>query len=260
MPNWIRVAGSDNGGAVYLLDNLDASSYLYRYMSANHGLATLREQSLYLSNVQRWIDPYERWWCEVLFHEGSKLRDVNVFGTCWTTRRRSEPFWRLYEDRCSHRDARGNPLPKSDPPIRLKAKLANLIQVFAATVSQQEAKVYIGQVRYDKTVDIVQNAKRLLEGKEVSSIAAASMMTKRLSFRFEREVRALWIDRRLGRESRSVAFDRASLIEQVMVGPAREADVANALKLRLGKFLEAGKVKRSLIYKAPAPPTNSVAD
>jgi len=180
MPAWEKVSSHDTGRGVFVQTGLDLSTHVYRYMAAERALQALRDRTLYLSSVGRWADPYERWWCEQLFREGSKLATVRAFGCCWTTRCRSEPFWRLYEDRCSQTDGDSDRSALASPPIRIKARLSNLVAELSSAVDETEAKVFVGRVYYCLTDSIKARAAKLrVSSKEVASDAATALHMKR---------------------------------------------------------------------------------
>jgi hypothetical protein len=138
-PGWEKVTRHGLGRGVYLQKGLALSNRVYRYMSAARFADMLRTSQFSMRNVRHWTDPYETWWCEQLFHRDSRLHDVKAFGVCWSRRFRDEPFWRLYEDRCDHKDAQGGALPPSFPPVRIKSRIASIVSLLSKEVDRSEA-------------------------------------------------------------------------------------------------------------------------
>jgi hypothetical protein len=54
----------------------------------------------------------------------------------------------------------------------------------------------------------------------VADVAARMLHMKRSAFRFEREVRVVWIDRYPDADARFVEFDAPLVVEQIMIGPS----------------------------------------
>lgn len=253
MPIWQKVSNHGPGRGVYLQQGFDVNKPLYRYMSAVNFENTLRSSQLYMSNVRRWTDPYERWWCDQLFRAGSKLDGVHAYGLCWTRKTRDEPFWRLYQDRCSHLDNHGVPLVASPPPVRIRSTVSNLVSLLSAEIDRIEATVFIGNVFYSPEAAIKSKAELLrLTSSDVVRDAASALNLKRLAFKFEQEVRVLWIDQLGKRSAQVIDFDPLSLIDAVMIGPTLDVDAGKRLKSILVPLgLPAEKIKRSMIYCGP---------
>lgn len=253
MPAWKKVSNHGPGRGVYLQDGFNVSKPLYRYMSAVNFENTLRDSQLYMSNVSSWADPYERWWCDQLFRTGSKLDGVHAYGLCWTRKTRDEPFWRLYQDRCSHLDSRGIPLAASLPPVRIRSTVSNLVALLSAEIDRIEASVFIGEVFYSPEAIIKSKAEFLRAGSsDVIRDAASALNLKRLAFKFEQEVRVLWIDRLEKRSAQIIDFDPTNLIDAVMIGPTLDVDSGKRLKTMLVPLgMPAEKIKRSMIYCRP---------
>jgi len=228
---------------------------VYRYMQASHLIEVLTTAKFSFSYVGSWPDPFEQWWHSILFNEGSPLFGARAFASCWTWRNRDEPFWRLYENRCDHRDADGRFLPKGAPPVRIKSTVGKIIDALALAIRGFETKVFVAPVGYTTTKELLRYRSSLVrEPAEIAREAAHALTYKRLGFRFEQEVRLLWVDRSPENPGRRlVPVDPASLIEEIMIGPVLEADVPRAIELR--RDLEAagfkGSIKRSLMYQAP---------
>jgi len=227
---------------------------IYRYMQATHLLQFLRTGEFYFSSVDSWPDPFEQWWHRILFNSDSPLSDARAFATCWTWRSRDEPFWRLYESRCDHRDAENRSLPKAAPPVRIKSTLRQIIDALSISIRNFETKVFMAPVGYTTTAELLRYRSSLTtEPAEIAREAAHALTYKRLSFRFEKEVRVIWVDQVLGGGSRLVPLAPTSVIEEIMIGPVLEADRARAtqLKRELQDAGFQGRIRRSLMYRPP---------
>lgn len=232
--------------------NLDRP--IYRYMAATHLLDFLRTGQFYFSSVVSWPDPFEQWWHAILFAEDSPLHDARAFASCWTWSNRDEPFWRLYEDRCDHRDGAGLPLEKARPPVRIRTTLKKLIEAVGRSLPAFEAKVFFAPVSYATTAEILRYRESLNHDRaEIAREAAHALTYKRLAFKFEKEVRIIWVDRLAEGTFRRMPLDPNALIERVMIGPVLESETARAEAVRR-QVAEAGfhgVVQTSLMYRAP---------
>lgn len=248
-------AGAKRG--VWLDETLKPDIKIYRYSSAEKLLRTLRERKVYLANVvDSWTDPYESWWCKQLFRPGSKLHDVHVYGNCWTTVARDEPFWRLYEDRCPRCKSAGH--PPHDPPVRVRAKPMTLVDVSKTAIANSsfDAKVYLGAVQYRPQPHIMASCEAFRSnGKQVSATAASGLHLKREAFQYESEVRLLWIDRESPRPGKLIDFDPVTVYEQIMIGPGADDGTFTRMRdsiVALGYPID--RVVRSVIYRPPPAP------
>lgn len=239
MPDWTRADARGKGRTPYVHADLQRSDRLYRYMDIEGVVATFQSGALRMKAPRRWDDPYERWWCDKLFHPGSKLNDTRPYGLCWTTRNRDEPFWRIYT------------CPGSTvPAVRIRTSVGTLLDRMADLVNDGSGKAFLGRVRYAKVDDLNVRAEELTRAKQVASSAATGLHWKRSQFILEREVRLLWVmASRTDEPYYSLPFDTEHLIDQVMIGPTTDTK-QTALAQR--KLLDAGVpervVCRSLLY------------
>jgi hypothetical protein len=62
------------------------------------------------------------------------------------------------------------------------------------------------------------------EIKEITRIAASSLLRKRNAFRFEKEVRTLWLDREPQNTALFLPIDAKAVVKQVMCSPHTHPD------------------------------------
>lgn len=253
MPRWKKITPHGESRGVHIQLGFNAATVAYRYMSAANFRLMMISRQFFMSKVQRWTDPYEKWWCEKLFHKGSRLSEVRAYGSCWTIRHKNEPFWRLYQDRCAHTDKYGKPLPTAEPPVRIKSTISSIVAMLSNEIDTVEAKGFIGNVYYCRTKEIEAEGCRLVnEGEEAAREAARGLHLKRYGFWYEKEIRVLWIDRHDDMQFRLIPFDPLALIDGVMIGPTTDVAAARRLKDEITSMgIPSDRVRRSLIYKAP---------
>ena len=232
---------SDKG--MLLLREVQPSLRLYSYMHLDKFKVICDDRRLTLRRPEGWTDPHEKWWCDQLFRAGGPLRAANAYAFCWTTRTTDEPFWRLYSCWCGP----GHPDPQ--PAVRVSTTVGKLMDVMQQAVAPAPAKVFIGRVHYRSGKALGRVASTLRAGKGVASEVASGLHLKRTAFRFESEVRALWVDNLVRREETYVSIDPAKFIDQVMVGPTNHLHLLEAVKCEVArrKF----DPEESSIYKTP---------
>lgn len=243
MPEWNRLRREDVGREAWIHPDLANSKYVYRYMDLRGAIETFESASFRMKPPRRWDDPYETWWCDQLFEHGTALARAKAYGLCWTTRNRDEPFWRLYT--CPDRP--------TEPAIRLRTTIATLRAQMLAMIHAEVGKAFLGRVRYAPVTALYDKA-ALLTVKpkdQVARTAAQGLHWKRSQFILEREVRLLWVvTADIELPFYSLAFDRATFIDQVMVGPTTDSDKAlDAKRQLIDAGAPKGIVKRSLLYK-----------
>lgn len=280
--DWDNVANHTFSGpqlhdrGVFVHKQLDMSRPIYRYMRAAHAIDLIRSQSLHLAAISNWTDPYEAWWHDHLFRPHGPLDGVRAFGSCWTSRRLDEPFWRLYESRCTH------DLPPDDPPVRVASTIGRIAASLISAMPVTKAKIFIAPVRYTREKQLKEYMRSLrIEPAEIAREAAHALFFKRRHFALEREFRIVYIERvydvsrspvnaehlvwheqfgwshrhelekNLDLVVRRIPVDADRLVTDVMIGPVRKECEANANSLKQ-RLKQAGyqKVRRSLIYQA----------
>jgi hypothetical protein len=164
-----------------------------------------------MSPVRSWRDPYEKWWCNLLFQEKGALVGVSPYGLCWTTNRYDEPAWRMV----------GFGYARDEPIVRIRCSVDAILAAGCQLVGTTAGAMFLGNVDYRRERLLVQLAQSVTAGerKEVARTAASLMLQKRNAFRFEKEVRLLWLDRDPLEGQRYLPIDPTAAISQVMTGP-----------------------------------------
>jgi hypothetical protein len=255
VPKWRLADKWDVGHAIYDHADLDRAQWLYRYMTAEDAFRMLRDRALWFSAPHKWDDPHERWWCDQLFRDDSRLATAYAYGLCWTQRWRDEPFWRLYACKCD--DTSGSTAPsRLLPAVRFRAKADTLFQwLHSSAKLEKECKAFMGLVRYCPVSQLVNAARNLRKAAAnyTASGAAKGLHMKRRAYEFECEVRMLWIDRKPKSDGRAIPFDPIAMFDRVMIGPtkdpARYAEVESTL-MSLG--IPQSRIEPSSIWTVPS--------
>ncbi|WP_374562559.1 hypothetical protein [Ideonella sp.] len=221
---------------------------MYRYTSIDRVTQMIDQKALTLVSPRKWHDPYEEWWCDQLFAPGSQLATAHAFGSCWTVSYLDEPRWRLYACIC---DEEQEPLPA----VRIATTVGKLVDALVWSPGIDTSKAYIGRVRYPKrSAELTRIAVRLRDGghPQIANSAANALYTKRYAYRFEDEVRVLWIDRSKRRDLHEIPIQPMSFIDQVMIGPTKsEAHVAAIAGKLLDRGFPSDRIRESGLYRRP---------
>ncbi len=73
--------------------------------------------------------------------------------------------WRLYADRCAHRDGASKPFPPAPPSIRIAARVSALSDMFAEYIAAHTGKAFIREVGYCPS-DAIRSYAATLRGKD----------------------------------------------------------------------------------------------
>lgn len=203
MSNWRTISHGADGRKVVVHTSLEPTSFLYHYLPWKYALLILEHQRLRLSAVQSWSDPYERWWCRQLFSSGRALQGVNAYGLCWTTSHFDEPMWRMNGF-------------KRDPVVRIRSRTSSLLA--AARRADVNASIYLAGVTYRPERALKQRAIAHTYAKQSSREATQLLLLKRNAFRFENEIRLVWLDREPEAGEQFLPINRADIC-QVMINP-----------------------------------------
>jgi hypothetical protein len=175
---------------------------------------------LRLSPVRSWQDPYERWWCDGLFNRRGPLLGFQPYGSCWTTGAHDEPRWRMA----------GFGPEKKTPIVRIRCRVDAMVDSAKGLITDSAGSAFLGRVQYRGERALVRPAQSVAEGskKEVTRMAVTMLLQKRRAFKFEDEVRLLWLDKRALREGVYIDIEAKTFIDQVMITPhASPTETAN---------------------------------
>jgi len=237
--NWQPFHRGDNGSKIMRDSSLPTTKYIYHMLRWSYAKQVLENRRLRFSPVTSWPDQYERWWCELLFNRVGPLTGQQAYAICWTKARYDEPLWRMA--------AFKNP----DPIVRIRCNVENLLDAGRGLLGQSSGSLYLGAVEYRYQNELLRFARSVNAGdqKEVTRTAASLLLHKRKAFRFEKEVRLLWLEQQPPKECIFVDIDPKSVISQIMISP--HASKEERKKIRFYLYSSEIEVKRSAILRAP---------
>lgn len=217
-----------------IFKNLNATErrgYIYRFVSEEKLLGMFTSRNNVVVNPCKWADPFE----DFLRRVTGIPRD-GWFGQCWTRKKASDAMWRIYS--------------QDSTAIRIRSTPEKL----ASASRNPEWRVIIGRVTYRKEKEI-ETVLRAANAKSADPTSVAqTLLTKRLAFRHEGEVRLLIYapDTSTANGLLRYSIDPHTLIDQVMLDPRLLKNAADDAKVRIRETTGfAGTIKRSLLYQPP---------
>lgn len=222
--------------------SLAETKWIYHMLPWPYAKAIFDNRRLRLSPVESWTDPYERWWCDILFDRTSKLSGLKAYGLCWTTGVYDEPRWRMAAFR------------RSAPIVRIRCRVDAILSAGRGLTSGRPGAMFLGSVRYKGEKWLMELAGSVVAGgrKDVTRTAAAMLLHKRNAFRFEHEVRLLWLDREENPGGLLVEIVPSAVINQVMTSPYATPAEHQSIKTFLDQHGVESKI--SAVLRPPAHP------
>jgi hypothetical protein len=225
---WRQESRSPSGSKVFRDEELEANVSVYHYLEYPHALSMFSEDRLRLANPTRWTDPYEQWCCKTLFERSGPLHETSAYVLCWSRSRYDEPAWRMAG------------FQRTNPIIRIRCRIRDILAAANALAAQRAGTFFTGKVCYEREEDLLRRASSVRTGemKNVARAAANLLLRKRNAFRFEKEVRTLWLDREPQNTALFLPIDAKSVVRQVMCSPyahpEQRAKIHQEFKERFG--------------------------
>jgi hypothetical protein len=223
---WLRESRKREGGKVLRDAQLSPGVSIYHYLEYPHALAIFAESRLRLANPAGWADPYERRWHERVFNEPSPLHATSAYALCSTRSRFDEPSWRMVG------------FGRTNALVRIRCRVQGILSAASALAAQRAGAFFIGKVRYEHELALQRRVDSLLakEMQDAAAVAANLLLRKSPALRFEREVRALWLDSEPQAKGLFLPIDVQATITQVMCSPHAHADVRARIHQEFDKF------------------------
>ncbi len=211
--SWTKVESGTDGRKVMVDNSLKRNGHIYHMLQWDYAKAIFENGRLRLSPVSSWQDPYEKWWCGKLFGRPSALSEIHAYGSCWTTGAYDEPRWRMAG------------FGKATPIVRIRSNVGALLETLTDAITDQQGSVYVGRVVYcgERLLRSLAQSVTVGAQKEVTRTAATMLLHKRRAFKFENEVRCLWLDRRKPTDALWMDIDARRIISDVMISPGSDA-------------------------------------
>ncbi|MER9683496.1 hypothetical protein NKJ23_30070 [Mesorhizobium sp. M0184] len=225
--SWTRVERWPDGRKV-MRDPALTKPFLYHMLEWRYARMIFETNRLRLSPVRAWQDPYEQWWCDCLFNRPGPLSEFQPYGSCWTTGAHDEPRWRMA----------GFGPEKVTPIVRIRVRVDAMVNAAKGLIKNNAGSAFLGRVLYRDAQTLVDLARSVSEGskKEVTRMAATMLLHKRLAFKFEEEVRLLWMEKQASEEAVYISIETNTFIDQVMITPHATPVEIESIKQQMKPF------------------------
>ena len=193
---------------------LEAGASVYHYLEYPHALSIFSESRLRLANPVKWSDPYEGWWFKTIFGSPGPVQQTNAYVVCWSRSRSDEPAWRMAG------------FQRTNPIIRIRCRVRDIVSAAGTLAQQRPGSFFMGKVCYETEEDLWKRASsaRAGEVKEATRTVANLLLRKRNAFRFEKEIRAFWLDGEPTKTALFVPINPKTVVKQVMCSPYAHPD------------------------------------
>jgi hypothetical protein len=211
---WRQESRSADGGKVFRDQSLAPGASLYHYLEYPHALSIFSEDRLRLANPLKWTDPYEQWWCKTLMERPGPLHRTSGYVLSWSQSQNDEPAWRMAG------------FERSNPIVRIRCRARDILAAASALSQQRSGLFFAGKVGYESERALWKRAGSLQSGdaKEDPRAGANLLLRKRDAFRFEKEVRTVWLDREPQNTGLFLAIDAKSVVKEVVCSPYAHPD------------------------------------
>jgi hypothetical protein len=211
---WKQESRTPEGSQVFRDDGLEAGASVYHYLEYPHAVSIFSEGRLRLANAINWSDPYEQGWCKAIFDRPGPVRQTNAYVLCWSRSHYDEPAWRMAG------------FQRTNPILRIRCRVRDVLSAAGTLAQQRPGAFFMGKVSYEPEADLWKraNSARTGEVKEPTRAVANLLLRKRKAFRFEKEIRSLWLDSESTKTALFVPIDPKTVVKQVMCSPYAHPD------------------------------------
>lgn len=231
-----------------ILGGIKPDTKIYRIFPQERFFELFEERKNALLRPDRWEDPYENVFLKsevkLLGGEEAKFDFHNdVYGQCWTLERSSNAMWKIYS--------------KGEDAIRVRTTVGRLIESLCGVHGETaHASCFIGRVNYQKVKELKEFGKNMFVWHSGAEAIAQSLLIKREAYKYESEVRLLYIAPHHTDDSKWIYkynLDPVAIFDQAMVDGrvTREkfVDIKNEIASRTG--LSRRRIHRSVLYDKP---------
>jgi len=231
-----------------IIGNITRRTAIYRVFPRKWFFKLFEEKNNALVWPTMWDDPFENFILrspvrtaagetgEFSFHE-------DVYGQCWTLKKRSDAMWRIYS-------------PKTDA-VRVRTTVGRLIDsLCAANKGVTNDSCFIGKVDYPSDFKLKKFARTVFKDGLNAEAVARSLLKKRDAFEHEDEVRLIFFEGQNSKHDGGVykyELNPHAVFDQFMIDPRMSYKnfytFRNEIVARTG--IDEARIKRSLLYKPP---------
>lgn len=231
------------------LDSKDLHKSIYRVFSVGRLLEMFEKKENTLAKPKEWDDPFENF----LFNMTKKLDDGTeyksslrdrAYGQCWSLNVESDAMWRIY---ARHKDG-----------VKIQTTISKLLDSLKRSkIPYPHTSCYIGAVDYsteDEIENIVSDVKNEVNMFQGSHGQAKSLLIKRKAFKYEDEVRLIYLDPKNDAKPDYFTYscDIFSLIDSITFDPRMGNSLYKVCKKHLEDLGFTGKIIQSGLYNDPS--------
>lgn len=243
-------------------DEFLSHKLIFKYMSLENGLCTMKNHQLWFANPTIWSDPFEKRFIEAQYKVGAASRKFTwkdrVYCACFTNVASNEAAWKVYTDKSLGVEFAVN-----------REELINALDAYSA--NNPHHNIYIGKVEYMQTKNIRKADVNNIPfnptpagGYTTAEFKARLLMLKRMAFSYENEIRIIIVRPDISKVvGIQVPFADSNLMfKSITLDPNMGELTTEVLKKAIptAEFLNCGvpcndRIKKSRIY-TPSKPTN----
>lgn len=222
------------------------NDHVCRFMPVHRLIEFFSTNQFTLTKPKLWDDPFENLFLKspILTKTGRENRFLMreyIFGQCWTLERRElDAMWRIYT-------------PNKDG-VRIKASIRGLLRRLQKSCRKYPyTSCFIGKVKYLSQKKLITHFRqsRVIDGS--SEKYAETLLVKRVAFKYEKEVRLIYLDKNMETEEDYARFqiDPEKLISEILFDPRMDNNLYKVYFDYLKRKRFPGKIKKSTLYDPP---------
>jgi hypothetical protein len=224
--------------------NLELNQKIYRIFDYNYFLSDLKEKHLTLVKPNCWQDPFEN----LIMNSTGILKDgrevsfepirEHYYAQCWSLNKECDGLWRNYKG-------------QNEFAIKVKTNINKLFNsIYNIHNKFHYLSYFIGKVEYFSDVKLkkyIENKFDVL-GANSGIEFAETLLIKRKSFNYEKEVRLIIRSEKSTNNLLQVDCDLNDFIEEIIFDPWVKEDIYKQRSDELKKNGYLGKISRSKMY------------
>ncbi len=216
---------------------------LYKYMSIEHALDSLRNHHLWAANPYEWKDPYERYFLEAKYDCDGQTIDFpwknKVYCICMTNNQICEAYWKMYSEHSIG--------------MQLRFDRKQLIEKLETLTSNYD--IYVSKVKYIKTEEL-ENIQELIKKENFQSkemISAFLLSVKRIAYKYEDEYRIIFVEKdniekdNIEKAGIHIDYGNNSIISRIFLDPTIEKNTEEMLRNTLTNNFN---IEKDIIFKS----------
>lgn len=231
-----------------IIGNIKPQTKIYRIFPRKRFFELFEERKNALVRPKKWNDPFEN------IFLNSPVKNTNgengsfdfhddVYAQCWTLETASDAMWQIYS--------------REEDAIRLRTTVEKLIcSMRAVHGNWADACCFIGRIKYHTESELREFGKSMFIDYFGAEAIARSLLIKRKAYKYENEVRLIYIAPNKTKDSDYVykyKVDPLKVFDQAMIDGRVSKEEFDTFKNEVVKRtgLRKERIKRSVLYSQP---------